>query len=64
MPPRANQLRTRAVHAGEDPSLAVRSLSDPISPGGVFAFRDALAGRPLGRAASHVRDGTRDERTL
>jgi hypothetical protein len=40
MPPRANQLRTRAVHAGEDPSLAVRSLSDPISPGGVFAFRD------------------------
>ena len=39
-PARANHLRTRAVHAGEDPSLAVRSLSDPISPGGVFAFRD------------------------
>jgi methionine-gamma-lyase len=67
-PPRANQLRTRAVHAGEDPSLAVRPLSDPIAPSSVFAFRDPEVADRRWAAdppeANYGRDGTPNVRTL
>jgi cystathionine beta-lyase/cystathionine gamma-synthase len=42
----ANHRRTRAAHAGEDPSAPVRPLVEPISPSTVYAFRDpSLADR-------------------
>ena len=67
-PPRAAQLRTRAVHAGEDTSMAVRPLSDPIAPSSVFAFRDPEVADRRWAAdppeANYSRDGTPNVRTL